>query len=76
MTGFWKEIEQGARCVRLVEELLREEENILKHLKERGIRTASVEYRIARMKYALGQINIEPFWRDYYPPIKLKEIEL
>ena len=76
MNDFWKEMEQGAKCIRLVEQLLREEKNALKQMKERGMQTASVEYRIARMEYALGQISIEPFWRDYFPPTKLKEIEL
>ena len=66
MTDFWKEIESGAKCVRLVEQLLREEENLLAHLKERGHSTNHSEFNIARMKYALGEISIQPSWKDYF----------
>ena len=74
MTGFWGEMEKADRCVELVEQFLKEEENILKRFKERGYQTCVVEYRIARMKYALGETDIKPLWRDYSPAIKLKEI--
>ena len=66
MTGFWKDMEQGIKCIRLVEQLLKEEENLLRHLQERGRATACTEYRIARMKYALGEINTPPFSHDYF----------
>lgn len=66
MTDFWKEIESGAKCVRLVEQLLREEEKLLVHLKERGHSTNHSRYRIARMKYALGEISIQPSCKDYF----------
>lgn len=67
MTDFWKEIENGAKCVRLVEQLLREEENLLVHLKERGHSTNHSRYKIARMKYALGETSLQPNWKDYFP---------
>ena len=66
MTDFWKEIEAGVKCVRLVEQMLREEENLLVHLKERGHSTNNSEFKIARMKYALGEISIQPSWKDYF----------
>lgn len=67
MTDFWKEIEQGAKCIRLIEQFLREEENLLNYLKERGKPAACVEYKIARMKYALGEISVRPDYRAYFP---------
>ena len=67
MTDFWKEIEQGVKCIRLIEQFLREEENLLNHLKERGKPTACAEYKIARMKYALGEISVQPDYRTYFP---------
>ena len=73
MTDWWKEIEQGVRCIRLVEQLLREEENLLKHLKEKGHPTKTLEFRIARMKYALGEISIKPNFKDYFPQRSINE---
>ena len=67
MTEFWKEIESGAKCIRLVEQLLREEEKLLVHLKERGYSSNHSEFKIARMKYALGKLSLQPDWRDYFP---------
>ena len=67
MTDFWKEIDQGVKCVKLIEQLLREDENLLKYLNEKGHPTKSTEYRIARMKYALGEISIPPHYKDYFP---------
>jgi hypothetical protein len=66
MTDFWKEIESGAKCVRLVEQLLREEEKLLAHLKERGYSTNHSRFKIARMKYALGETSLQPNWKDYF----------
>ena len=66
MTDFWKEIESGAKCIRLVEQLLLEEKKLLGRLKERGYSTNHSEYKIARMKYALGEISIEPSRKDYF----------
>lgn len=75
MTNFWKEIEQGAKCVRLIEQLLREEENLLAHLKERGHSTNLSKFKIARMKYALGEISIQPNYKDYFPTTNIQHIE-
>ena len=55
------------KCVRLVEQFLREEENLLVHLKERGHSTNHSRYKIARMKYALGETSLQPNWKDYFP---------
>ena len=66
MTDFWKEIEQGAKCIRLVEQLLKEEEKLLIHLRERGYDARGSEYKIARMKYALGEISVPPSCKDYF----------
>ena len=73
MTDWWKEMEQGVRCIRLIEQLLREEENLLKHLKEKGHPTKTSELRIARMKYALGEISIQPNFKDYFPTRNIDE---
>ena len=67
MTEFWKEMQQGVRCISLIEQLLREEERLVKHLSERGRSTNLSEYKIARMRYALGEISIHPHWKDYFP---------
>jgi hypothetical protein len=67
MSNFWKEMECGVRCVRLVEQFLKEEENLLQHLTEMGCSTSHAEFTIARMKYALGEVSIRPNWRDYFP---------
>lgn len=31
------------------------------------------EITIARMKYALGEIFIQPNWKDYFPPRNIDE---
>lgn len=67
MTDFWREIEQGAKCIRLVEQFLEEEEHNLNWLKDRGKTTSTCEFKIARMKYALGEISTEPDYASYFP---------
>lgn len=67
MTDFWKEIAQGVRCIKLVQQLLREEEKMLDFLQERGSSTNSTKFKIDRMKYALGEISIPPHYKDYFP---------
>lgn len=70
MTDFWKELDQGIKCIKLVEQLLKEKELLLDYLKERGSTTASVEFEIARMKYALGRIDKKPNYKQYFPAEK------
>ena len=67
MTGFWKEMEQGVNCIRLLEQILEEERFLLRHLMEKGKPTNHVEYRIARIEYALGETSARPDRSDYFP---------
>ena len=67
MTDFWKEMEQGVNCIKLIKQLLIEEERLVKHLSERGHSTKLSEYKIARMRHALGEISIYPNWKEYFP---------
>lgn len=69
MTDFWKEMEQGIRCIKLVEQLLKQQKYRLDFLKERGCQTATCEFDIARMEYALGYITIPPNYKDYFHPV-------
>ena len=66
MNEFWKEMERSIRCIKLVTEMLREEERLIKVLKEKGKSTEYTEYKIARMRYALGETFIKPDYRDYF----------
>lgn len=68
MNEFWedKDMECSIRCIKLVTEMLREEERLIKVLKEKGKSTELTEYRIAKMKYALGETSIKPDYRDYF----------
>ena len=66
MTNFWEEMEQGIKCIKLVEKLLKEEKNLLTYMQERGYQTASCNYNIARMEYALGHIAVRPNYNDYF----------
>ena len=65
MEGFWGEMETALRCIKLVNQLLKEEENIKMKMEERGQNTNIVEYNIARMEYALGMRSASPKVRDY-----------
>lgn len=65
MEGFWGEMETALRCIKLVNQLLREEENIKMKMEERGQNTNMTEYNIARMEYALGMRSTCPNIRDY-----------
>ena len=65
MNKFWEEMLVGAECVRLVEQLLIEEEKKLKWSEDHGKPTHFIKYRIARMKYALGHIHIKPTYKDF-----------
>lgn len=73
MTEFWTEMEKGVKCIRLVEELLREEEKLMHLSKERGRPTNASEYKIARMMYALGELHVKPSVRNYFPSNTLSD---
>lgn len=70
MTDFWREMDKGVKCIKLIEQFMMEEENLMRHLTERGKPTNHCEFKIARMKYALGEISIEPDYRTYFPTKK------
>lgn len=65
MNEFWDEMSKADRCIRLTEQLLEEEKHLLKHMREKGHKTSAIEYRIARMEYALGKTKVHPNYRDY-----------
>lgn len=66
MIDFWKEMERGVECIRLVRQLLKEEENLARHLKSIGRQSCHSDFNIARMKYALGEISVRPNYKDYF----------
>ena len=66
--------EIGTKCIRLVKQLLAEEEILLMELQERGSSTTLSEFNIARMKYALGEISERPNCRDYFPSQGAKKL--
>jgi hypothetical protein len=53
------------RCMELMEDLLREEYHAMRMMKERGQNTRLVEFRIARMEYALGERKDKPTLVDF-----------
>lgn len=53
-------------CKRLVEQFLKEDENLLEHLDKDGKAISVTRFDIARMKYALGKIDKRPNSRDYF----------
>lgn len=65
MKGFWGEMEIGLRCIKLVNQLLKEEENVKMKLEERGQTSNMTDFNIARMEYALGMRSTFPSIRDY-----------
>ena len=65
MEGFWGEMEIALRCIKLVNQLLREEENIKMKMEERGQISNMTDFNIARMEYALGRSSTCPKIRDY-----------
>lgn len=54
-----------ARCVTLVERLLKEERSTLCWLQERGKTTSLTEYNIARLEYALGERETPPSFKEF-----------
>lgn len=61
-----KEAEIYLRCKRFVKKRLEEEERVLEHFKKENKNTKYVEFEIARMKYALGEIDKHPDAREYF----------
>lgn len=53
-------------CKRLIEQFLKEDENLLEHLNKDGKTINVTRFDIARMKYALGKIDKRPNPRDYF----------
>ena len=53
------------RCLELMEDLIREEYVALKRMKERGQSTRFVEFKIARMEYALGKRAEKPTLSEF-----------
>ena len=53
------------RCLELMEDLIREEYIAMKRMKERGQSTRFIEFRIARMEYALGQRAEKPTFSEF-----------
>lgn len=53
-------------CKRLIEQFLKEDENLLEHLDKDGKAINITRFDIARMKYALGKIDKRPNPRDYF----------
>lgn len=61
-----KEAKIFLECKRLVEQFLKEDENILERLDKDGDVMKVMKFDIARMKYALGKIDKRPNPRDYF----------
>lgn len=61
-----KEAEIYLRCKRLVKAMLKEEERILEHFIEEGKYVKGMEFQIARLKYALGEIDKHPNVQEYF----------
>lgn len=53
-------------CKRLIEQFLKEDENLLEHLDKDGKAINVTRFDIERMKYALGKIDKRPNPRDYF----------
>lgn len=53
------------RCLELMEDLVREEYIAMKRMKERGQSTRFIEFRIARMEYALGKRAEKPTFSEF-----------
>ena len=54
-----------ARCVVLVEQMLKEERSTLRWLREHDKTTKLTEYKIARLEYALGERETPPRLREF-----------
>ena len=62
-----KEAEIYLRCKRLVKKMLEEQERVLEcYHKENKKSIGFTEFQIARLKYALGEIDKHPDAREYF----------
>lgn len=55
----------SARCIVLVEQLLKEKKGTLRWLEEHNRNTGIAEYEVARLEYALGEREEQPSLKDY-----------
>lgn len=66
-SDFWSGMQQCFECVKLVKHLLKERENTVDFYHKKGLPIPnSVRYDIARMKYALGETEELPRYKDYF----------
>ena len=64
---FWGGMWQCFECVTLVKHLLKERESVVDSYHKKGLSVPnSVRYDIARMKYALGEVEELPRYKDYF----------
>lgn len=62
-----KEAEIYLRCKRLVKKMLEEQERVLEYYhKENKNNVEFTEFQIARLKYALGEIDKHPNVQEYF----------
>ena len=61
-----KEAEIYLRCKRLIKTMLKEEERILEYFIKENKYVKGTEFRIARLKYALGEIDKYPNVSEYF----------
>lgn len=60
-----RDFQLEARCVVLVEQMLKEERSTLRWLQEHDKTTKVTEYKIARLEYALGEREERPSLREF-----------
>lgn len=64
---FWNSMQQCFECVKLVKRLLKERENIIDYYHKKDLPVPnSIRYDIARMRYALGETEEPPRYKDYF----------
>lgn len=63
----WSCVQRCFKCVTLVKHLLKEYESIVDSYHKKGLPAPnSIHYDIARMKYALGETEEPPRYKDYF----------
>ena len=60
-----RDFQLEARCVVLVEQMLKEERSTLRWLQEYDKTIKMTEYKIARLEYALGEREERPSLREF-----------